>query len=89
MQAVTFEEIKNINPYITVIHLYGKFEMEEMIANNISFHPKQNGHAEYMSKTLTHIGMKPTLNLLAAGLKVGELMQKNKTFINKIFKKYG
>lgn len=73
----TIDEIKSKNQAITIVHLYGKFNLNELESNGLHIYPKQNGKAEYMSKTLTHIGMKPTLNLLTAGLKVGELLYKN------------
>jgi hypothetical protein len=70
----TIDELKKANPWINIVHLYGKFNMHELEINELTVYPKQNGKAEYMSKTLTHIGMRPTLNLLCAGLKVGELL---------------
>jgi hypothetical protein len=73
----TIDEIKKVNPYITIIHLYGEFNVEELYLAGLQVYPNQNGRAEYMSKTLSHIGMKPTLNLLCAGLKVGEYLHSN------------
>lgn len=64
------DELKKINPSISIVHLYGKFELCDL--EQIHVYPKQNGRSEYMSKTLTYLGMKPTLNLLTGGLKVGE-----------------
>ena len=72
------DEIRYTNPFLTIIHLYGKLKLHELESNGLNVYPKQDGKTEYMSKTLTHIGMKPTLNLLAAGLKVGEELQRNK-----------
>ena len=73
----TIDEILKLNPHITIVHLYGKFNFNELQLNGLNTYPKQDGNVEYMSKTLTHIGMKPTLNLLAAGFKVAELVINN------------
>jgi hypothetical protein len=73
----TIDELKKANPFVTIVHLYGKFNLSELEENGLSVYPRQDGRAEYMSKTLTHIGMRPTLNLLCAGLKVGQLLYAN------------
>lgn len=72
----TIRELKEANPFLTIVHLYGKLDCNELEASGLALYPRQNGRAEYMSRTLTHIGMIPTLNLLCAGLKVGELLYK-------------
>jgi hypothetical protein len=72
----TTSELRNANPWLTVVHLYGRLDHEELEAAGLSVYPRQSGRAEFMSKTLTYLGMIPTLNLLCAGLKVGELLYK-------------
>jgi len=65
------EELKALNPTISIVHLYGQFDLKD-VQNQLHVYPFQDGKCEYMSKTLTYLGMKPTLNLLIGGLKVGQ-----------------
>jgi hypothetical protein len=74
----SIDEIKQINPDITIVHLYGKLSYSELTNAQLKMFPKQDGKTEYMSKTLNHIGMIPTLNLFCAGFKVGEEVSNNK-----------
>lgn len=74
----TWKELKELNPSISIVHLYGKFDLKTIGNENIQVYPEQNGRAEYMSKTLTYLGMKPTLNLLVGGMKVGEELNSKK-----------
>lgn len=73
----SIDAILNSNPSLNIVHLYGKFDLMELESKGLHVYPKQNGKSEYMSKTLTHIGMGPSLNLLVAGLKVGQEMARN------------
>ncbi len=73
-----WKELKELNPCISIVHLYGKFDLETLEDDQIQVYPNQNGKAEYMSKTLTYLGMRPTLNLLTGGMKVGEELNSKK-----------
>ncbi len=75
----TTDEIKEANPTLTIVHLYGKIDAVHIKKSNLSIYPPYDGKAEYMSKTLSHIGMIPTLNLFIASLKVAQEVAQNKT----------
>lgn len=58
----------------TVVHLCGKVNFEALEAAGVNCYPRYNGQAKRMTKTLAHLGLKPIIDLHAAGLKVGELL---------------
>lgn len=71
------KKIKELNPDISFIHLYGNIDIEFINSNNISIFPQQNGHAQVMTYTLGHVGLIPILRLQVAGLKVAQEMIAN------------
>jgi hypothetical protein len=72
------DKIKSINPNISIVHLYGAFDYNSLKETGVKIYPPQDGKAEIMSRTLTYLGMKPSLNLLIGGLKVGDEIKNNK-----------
>ncbi|MCB9036072.1 MAG: hypothetical protein H6557_05565 [Lewinellaceae bacterium] len=61
---------------ISVVHLCGLLDYDEMIKNQIFVYPAMNGLAKRMTRTLAYLGPSPVINLHAAGIKVGhELIQ--------------
>lgn len=74
------DQIIKINSNLGMIHLYGclnyleyKNKMHGMI------YPEKDGAEKVMSFSLGHVGHNPIIKLQTAGLKVGELMMKNKS----------
>ncbi len=65
------------NPDLGIVHLYGEVDFHMLNENGINVFPAYNGRAKYMSITLAHLGLSPTLALNTAGLKVGELLSRN------------
>lgn len=71
------KKMKNENTNVSVIHLCGDIDNEYLKKEGINVYPDKRGVAHKMSHTLAHIGLKPTLMLFIAGLKVGECLHKN------------
>ena len=73
----SFSEIKRINPRIGIIHLYGALLYKSASNFGLKIYPERDGYAQKMSFTFSHLGPEPVINLVAAGLKVGEMVIKN------------
>jgi hypothetical protein len=58
--------------YCAVIHLCGSVDYSWLEREEIFCYPHFNGQSSRMTKTLAHLGLKPLIDLHAAGLKVGE-----------------
>lgn len=74
----SIKEIIDLNPNIAIVHLYGEVRHELLMKNNLKIYPPFDGKAQKMSFTLGHVGLKPIINLQAAGLKVGEMLYHKK-----------
>lgn len=72
-------QVSTANNNLTIIHLCGLLEFEKFRSIGVRVFPPYDGFANRMSKTLDYLGPEPVILLHAAGLKVGELMKKNKT----------
>ncbi len=72
------KEIIDLNPNIAIVHLYGEVKHDLLMKNNLKVYPPFDGKAQKMSFTLGHLGLKPIINLQAAGLKVGEMLYHKK-----------
>lgn len=59
---------------LRVVQLAGRVALEELQAAGAVVYPGRPLPARRMSFTLGHLGMRPTVNLLAQGLKVGEVL---------------
>ena len=68
----------NTNSKPAIIHLCGAVNYSWLKEQEIYCYPAQQGFSSRMTKTLAHLGLKPLIDLHTAGLKVGELLFKNK-----------
>lgn len=59
-----------------VVHLCGAVDAAYLAANGVFCYPRQQGKSKKMTRTLAHLGLKPVIDLHAAGLKVGECLFK-------------
>ena len=76
---LNLKKIKDLNPYIKIIHLFGSIDYTLVAKNNIPIFPNYDGKPRTMSKTLNYLGPKPILKLLTSGFKVGEYLTKNQS----------
>lgn len=63
---------------ISIIHLAGPLDFKKLRNYGINVFPKKDGFSKKMSFTLDYLGPKPVIYLHAGGMKVGELLLKNK-----------
>ncbi len=72
---INLEVLKEANNGIGIVHLYGNINSQYIKDIGLNVYPTKNGKAMAMTFTLAHLGPIPMINLHAAGLKVGELLQ--------------
>jgi hypothetical protein len=69
-----FDNIKEINPGIGIVHLFGDIDIKECVNHCLRVYPHKNGYPQIMTETLAYLGPDPFLNLTIAGFKVGEYL---------------
>lgn len=71
--------ISNLKKFkeIQIIHLAGKVDAQFLKEQRIKCYPDKNGQPFKMSKNFSFLGIKPVVDLHAAGLKVGEELLKS------------
>tara|TARA_B110000483_G_scaffold242817_1_gene329911 strand:- start:586 stop:1617 length:1032 start_codon:yes stop_codon:yes gene_type:complete len=67
-----FDDIKDINPSLGIVHLFGDLDLEECSNHGLRVYPHKNGCAQVMTETLAYLGPEPSLKLTIAGFKVGQ-----------------
>jgi hypothetical protein len=71
---ITAEEISEFFPAARIIHLAGEVDTDYLLQNGITCHPTRQGFTRRMTVTLDYLGMQPLIELHTAGLKVGEML---------------
>lgn len=71
---IDISKMQGINGGVGLVHLYGHFDRDELVNENISLYPDKNGQASCMTYTLAHLGPLLMIKLHAAGLKVGQCL---------------
>jgi len=72
------DKIKEVNPSLKVVHLYGNIDATLLSEQGIDLYPNKDGYAEVMTETLAYLGPKLLINLQAAGYKVAQTMLEGK-----------
>ncbi len=67
----------------TIVQFAGKIDVDELIASGIKVYPGIELGAHRMSRTLAYLGPRTVIDLHSAGLKVGELMLKQRGVLPK------
>lgn len=75
---ININRIKQINPSMVLIPFAGYVNLEYVKKINLKMYPMENLESYRMIRTLAYLGYQPTLSLLAAGLKVGQIMRELK-----------
>jgi len=71
--SVNFNSLKQKFPAMKLAHLCGNIDADELKSSGINFFPNTIASYGYMSILPDMFGPKPTLKLMAGGLKVGEI----------------
>ncbi len=72
------EELLELSPAISVLQFSGIVEVAELDRVGIPYFPSYKVGAVKMGMTLADLGPKPAIDLHTAGLKVGEIMARNR-----------
>lgn len=75
---MTVDELLALSPYMSIIHIAGHINREEIDKAAIPCLPQQSAAPGYMSVTTDYLGPKPVIVLHTAGLKVGEAMARTR-----------
>jgi hypothetical protein len=68
---------------ITVVQFAGKIDVDDLILQGVNVYPGTKSDAHRMARTLGYLGPRPVVELHAAGLKVGELILKQRGVLPK------
>ncbi|MGE7809776.1 hypothetical protein [Lysinibacillus capsici] len=79
---INLRDISVNSPDVVIIPFAGEFDKEYADFFHLHIHPNESLSAIRMSRTLAHLGPKPTIDLLAGGLKVGQIMRNLKETTN-------
>lgn len=66
------------NPGLTVVQFAGSIPFDELSHAGLHLYPKEKLPPVRMARTLAYLGLRPILRLMAQGLKVGELLVKQR-----------
>jgi hypothetical protein len=75
---LTAQVLHELNPGIVIAHIAGSVNQQDIEEVGIPFRPNYIAPSGYMSVALDYLGPHPVINLHTAGLKVGELMARNR-----------
>jgi hypothetical protein len=70
---------KDIPKNTVVVHIFGKVNMRDIGRSGVLIFPADIAPSKSMTRTLDYLGPKGTMELNAAGLKVGEIMTRNRS----------
>src|ERR1035437_1415469 len=66
--------LKKQNPLVQIIHTYGSVSKTNILEDGLCIYPLEPRNFPYGTVCADYLGEKPTLDLITAGLKVGEVM---------------
>ena len=75
---ITVDELLMLSPHVSIIHIAGNINREEIDSAAIPCVPQKSAAPGYMSVTTDYLGPKPVIALHTAGLKVGEAMARTR-----------
>ena len=75
---LTAVKINEYFPGVLIFNFSGNVDSSCLKRENILCYPNHDVGTHKMAQTFTHLGIKPVLELMGAGLKVGEIMHSNR-----------
>lgn len=75
-------ELSEKSPLIQIIHICGNVDTDDLRKNGLSVYPEPVMPFGYMTTSANYLGPKATVELNTAGLKVGEIMARNRLKYN-------
>jgi hypothetical protein len=71
---ISTKQLKEQNPLVQIVHTYGSVKISDIEKEELSIFPDKPRNFPYGTVCADYLGEKPTLDLIIAGLKVGEVM---------------
>ena len=68
------DKIKELNPSVGFVHLYGALDYAFAAKHSLNVYPKKNGASSVMTESLAYLGERPVIYLQAAGFKVAQCL---------------
>ena len=75
-------ELSEKSPLIQIIHICGNVDTDDLRKNGLRVYPEPVMPFGYMTTSANYLGPKATVELNTAGLKVGEIMARNRLKYN-------
>lgn len=75
---VTVDELLALSPHVSIVHIAGNINREEIDSAAIPCLPQKSAAPGYMSVATDYLGPKPVIVLHTAGLKVGEAIARSR-----------
>ena len=72
----------SVNPLVQIVHICGNVDVDDILRNNLSIHPVFVKPFGYMSVSMDYVCFKSSFELFIAGLRVGEIMARNRIKFN-------
>ncbi len=71
---ISGKDLRTLNPSLVLVHIAGNVDQEDIRRAGIRCRPEGFAKPGYMSVTTNDLGPRPSIDLHAAGLKIGEIM---------------
>lgn len=76
--GISTEKLKQLCPNVSIFVYFGNIDYKKIISSGLKCFPSTSRGDGYMGWTIDVLGPKPTIELNSLGLKVGEILAKNR-----------
>jgi len=76
--GLSISKLQSLNPNVIIVVYFGAVDYQQIKKHKINCYPNNEVKQGYMSWTLDFLGPQPTIELNCLGLKVGEILAKNR-----------
>jgi len=76
--GMSVEKLKQLSPNVSIFVYFGNVDYQKIISSGLKCFPSTSRGDGYMGWTVDVLGPKPTIELNSLGLKVGEILAKNR-----------
>jgi hypothetical protein len=76
--GISISKLSNLCPNVSIFVYFGRVDYKQLSNSSLSFSPKHNPGSGYMSWNTDILGPRPVIELNTLGLKVGEILSRNK-----------
>lgn len=77
-KGLSISKLQSLNPNVIIVVYFGAVDYQQIKKHKINCYPNNEVKQGYMPWTLDFLGPQPTIELNCLGLKVGEILSKNR-----------